>query len=107
MDTQIPYLDKLLWAYDNDKELYNELTKLAVKSSYGYIFNKQRYAPYFSANINVTKEIGKYLSISFFAHNFFYSMQKIKNEQTGNELSLFDSSLIAPFNYGISFKLKL
>ena len=34
-------------------------------------------------------------------------MQKIKNEQTGNETSLFDSSLITPFNYGISFKLKL
>lgn len=34
-------------------------------------------------------------------------MQKIKNWQTGNEGSLFASSLVTPFNYGISFKLKL
>lgn len=107
MDTKVPFMDKLLWAYDNDKDLYNELTKLAVKSSYGYIFKKQSYSPYFSANLNVSKEIGKYLTVSFFANNFFYNMQKIKNEQTGNETSLFDSSLITPFNYGISFKLKL
>lgn len=107
MDTKVPFMEKLLWAYDNDKELYNELTKLAVKSSYGYIFKRQSYSPYFSANINVSKEIGKYLTVSFFANNFFYSTQKIKNEQTGNKVSLFDLSLIAPFNYGISFKLKL
>lgn len=107
METKVPFMEKLLWAYDHDKDLYNELTKLAVKSSYGYIFKKQSYAPYFSANLNVSKEIGKYLTVSFFANNFFYSKQKIKNAQTGNEMSLFDSSLIAPFNYGISFKLKL
>ena len=107
METKVPFMEKLLWACDHDKDLYNELTKLAVKSSYGYIFKKQSYAPYFSANLNVSKEIGKYLTVSFFANNFFYSKQKIKNAQTGNEMSLFDSSLIAPFNYGISFKLKL
>ena len=107
METKVPFMEKLLWAYEHDKGLYNELTKMAVKTSYGYIFKKQSYAPYFSANLNVSKEIGKYLSVSFFANNFFYSTQKIKNHQTGNELSLFDSSLITPFNYGISFKLKL
>lgn len=107
METKVPFMEKLLWAYEHDKGLYNELTKMAVKTSYGYIFKKQRYAPYFSANLNVSKEIGKYLSVSFFANNFFYSTRRIKNHQTGNELSLFDSSLITPFNYGISFKLKL
>lgn len=107
MDTKVPFMEKLLWAHEHDKGLYNELTKMAVKTSYGYIFKKQSYAPYFSANLNVSKEIGKYLSVSFFANNFFYSTQKIKNRQTGNELSLFDSSLITPFNYGISFKVKI
>jgi hypothetical protein len=96
-----------LWAAEHDKELYNELSKLVVKSTTGYMFRKQGYSPYFSANLNVSKEIGKYLTVSFFANNFFYSMQKIKNWQTGNEGSLFASSLVTPFNYGISFKLKL
>ena len=40
-------------------------------------------------------------------HGFLIQMQKIKNWQTGNEGSLFASSLVTPFNYGISFKLKL
>lgn len=107
MEEKIPFIDKFLWAYQNDRELYNELSKLVVKSSTGYMFKKQGYSPYFSANLNVTKEIGKYLSLSFFANNFFYSMQKIKNWQTGTENSLFASGLVTPFNYGISFKLKL
>ena len=72
------------------------------------MFRKQGYSPYFSANLNVSKEIGKYLTVSFFANNFFYSMQKIKNWQTGNRgVYCFASSLVTPFNYGISFKLKL
>lgn len=71
------------------------------------MFRKQGYSPYFSANLNVSKEIGKYLTVSFFANNFFYSLQKIKNWQTDNEESLFASSQVTPFNYGISFKLKL
>ena len=107
MDEKVPFLEKFFWAYENDKGLYNELSKLVIKSNTGYMFKKQGYSPYFSANLNVTKEIGQYLTVSFFANNFFYSMQKIKNWQTGNENSLFASSLITPFNYGISFKIKL
>lgn len=107
MHTQIPFLEKFVWAYDNDRALYNELSKLVVKSNTGYMFRKQGYSPYFSANLNVTKEIGKYLTVSFFANNFFYSLQKVKIWQTGTEGSLYGSSLITPFNYGVSFKLKL
>lgn len=107
METKIPFMEKFLWAYENDKSLYNELAKLAVKSSAGYLFKRQSCSPYFSANLNVSKEIGRHFTVSFFANNFFYSMQKIKNGQTGNEMSLFDSGLLTPFNYGISFKLKL
>ena len=57
-------------AAEHDKELYNELSKLVVKSTTGYMFRKQGYSPYFSANLNVSKEIGKYLTVSFFANNF-------------------------------------
>lgn len=107
MDNKIPFKEKLTWAYNNDKILYEELSKLAIKSSTGYIFARQGYTPYFSANLNVTKEIGKNLTVSFFANNFLYTMQKTKNKQTGNYLSLFGSGLVTPFNYGISFKLKI
>ena len=107
MGTRIPFMEKFLWSAEHDKELYNELSKLVVKSTTGYMFRKQGYSPYFSANLNVSKEIGKYLTVSFFANNFFYSLQKIKNWQTDNEESLFASSQVTPFNYGISFKLKL
>ena len=107
MNTKIPFQEKFLWAYENDKQLYSDLSALVVKSSTGYMFREQRYSPYFSANINVTKEIGEYLTLSFFANNFFYSMQKIKAYHTGLEESLFNSSRISPFNYGLSIKLKL
>ena len=70
METRIPFMEKFLWAAEHDKELYNELSKLVVKSTTGYMFRKQGYSPYFSANLNVSKEIGKYLTVSFFANNF-------------------------------------
>ena len=82
METCIPFMEKFLWAAEHDKELYNELSKLVVKSTTGYMFRKQGYSPYFSANLNVSKEIGKYLTVSFFANNFFYSMQKIKDRKS-------------------------
>lgn len=107
MDNKIPFKEKLIWAYDNDKILYEELSKLAIKSSTGYIFARQGYTPYFTANLNVTKEIGKNLTVSFFANNFLYTMQRVKNKQTGNYFTLFGSGLVTPFNYGISFKLKI
>ena len=107
MNTKIPFEEKFLWAYQNDKQLYSDLSALVLKSSTGYMFREQRYSPYFSANINVTKEIGKFLTLSFFANNFFYSMQKVKAYHTDQEESLFNSSRISPFNYGLSIKLKL
>ena len=65
MEIRIPFMEKFLWAAEHDKELYNELSKLVVKSTTGYMFRKQGYSPYFSANLNVSKEIGKYLTVSF------------------------------------------
>lgn len=107
MQTKIPFMEKYVWASTHDKNLYNELSKLVVKSNTGYMFRKQGYSPYYAVNLNVTKEIGKYLTVSFFADNFLYSLQKVKERETGNRISLYDSSLVTPFNYGISFKLKL
>lgn len=103
----IPFKEKFLWAYEHDKDLYNDLSKLVVRTSYGYTFNKQKISPYFSANINITKEIGNHVTVAFYANNFFDSLRKVKNYQTGNEVSLFGSGYIPSFNYGVSLKLKL
>lgn len=107
MNTKVPFMEKYVWASKNDPQMYSDLTALVLKSSTGYMFRKQSYSPYFSANINVTKEIGNYLTLSFFANNFFYSMQKVKANHTGIDETLFNSGRISPFNYGLSIKIKL
>lgn len=107
LNTRIPFRDKFLWAYENDRQLYNDLSKLVMRSNTGYTFKEWKYSPYFSANINVTKEIGDHLTVAFYANNFFNSMQKIKAWHTGTEQSLFASGRIPAFSYGISLKVKL
>ena len=107
MNTKIPFMEKYIWASKNDPKLYSDLSQLVVKSNTGYMFREQGYRPYFSANFNVTKEIGDFLTLSFFANNFIYSMQKVKKKDTGFTTSLYNSGLIPRFNYGLSIKLKL
>ena len=107
MNTLIPFKEKFLWAKENNPQLYSELSELVLRSPTGYTFMEQSYSPYYSVNLNITKEIGDYLTLSFFANNFFYSMQKVKAHHTGLEESLFNSNRISPFNYGLSIKLKL
>lgn len=107
MNTKIPFMEKYIWASKNDPQLYSDLSQLVVKSNTGYMFREQGYQPYFSANFNVTKEIGDMLTLSFFANNFIYSMQKVKAKDTGNMMSMYNSGLIPRFNYGLSVKIKL
>lgn len=102
----VPFMEKFQWAKENDPDLYNQLAKLVVKSGYGYSFNENRISPYFSANLSVTKEIGNIASISFFANNFFNNMGKVTSSQNDNEISLFGSSYIPSFYYGLTLKLK-
>jgi len=107
MDTEIPFLEKFLWAKENDGDLYNDLTTLVKKTSNSYFFKAKKYSPYFSANINLTKEIGDHFSITFKATNFFNNTGRITNSQTDNETSLYKNSKIASFYYGLSMRLKL
>ena len=66
--------------YANRQELidagYNNILRNINKSYY----IKESYSPYCRFNLNVTKEIGDYLRISFFANNMFrsYPMQRSK-----------------------------
>lgn len=106
LNTRTPFLEKFIWAKDNDVALYNELAKMVVKNNYDYYFNESKISTYYSANLAVTKEIGKYASLSFFANNFFNNMAKVRSTWAGTESSLFGSSYIPAFNYGASLRLK-
>ena len=94
-------MEKFLWAAEHDKELYNELSKLVVKSTTGYMFRKQGYSPYFSANLSITKEIGDHVSISFYANNFTNSRPFVASYASGVKV------VFTPdFYYGLTVRLK-
>lgn len=103
----IPFAERLLWAKDNDQVLYSDLTKLVVRSNFPYVMNPNRLSAYYSANLSVTKEIGDHVSVSFYANNFFNNMQTVHSSQTNLDTSLFGSSYIPSFYYGLSLRLKL
>jgi hypothetical protein len=107
MNTLIPFAEKFEWARDNDRTLYNELAKLVQSTNTGYYFNAARLSSYYSANISITKEIGDFASISFYALNFTNNMQRVKSSDTGLESSIYGSSYIPAFYYGLSLKLKI
>jgi len=103
-DTKIPFYEKYLWARDNDRNLYNDLTALVYRSYYNYYYAKDYYSPYFSANVSVTKEIGDLASISFYANNFFRNFGRVYSTRTRQYSSV--SSFIPAFYYGLTLRLK-
>lgn len=104
---RIPFAEALLAAKDNDPALYQQLSRLIVRSNTAYYFNPQDISSYYSANFSITKEIGRWVSLSFYANNFLNNMSTIKNSQTGLESSLFSSGYIPKFYYGASIRIKL
>lgn len=107
MNTKVPFREKYLWAYEHNKTLYNDLTKMVVTSNYNYLFRPNRLSSYFSANIKVSKEIGQKYKLSFFANNFLNTLQKVRGYNNGGEQTLYNNGLVAPFYYGMSLKIKL
>lgn len=107
LETKIPFAERFLWAKENDKTLYNELAKMVLKTNYNYYFNEAQYSAYYSANINLTKEIGDRISISFMANNFFNNMKQVNYSWNGNNLSLYRSGKIPQLYYGVSLRVKL
>ena len=104
---RIPFAQALEDAAANDPALYQQLCKLIVRSNTSYYFNPQDISSYYSANFSITKEIGRSISLSFYANNFFNNMSMVRNSQTGLETSLFGSGYIPKFYYGLSVRLKL
>jgi hypothetical protein len=89
------------------ESFYSDLSKLVVRSNYAYTMNPNRLTAYYSANLSITKEIGDHVSLSFYANNFFRNMSKVHSSQTDLYTSLFESSYIPSFYYGLSLRLKL
>ena len=106
-DVAQPFAEKFTWARDNDPALFNELAQLVIKTNYNYNLNPDRISAYFSGNINITKEIGDHVSISFLANNFWNSMARVKSSQTGLRTTIYNGGYIPPFYYGISMRVKL
>ena len=106
-DTKIPFAEKFQWAKDNDATLYNDLQNLVVHPNTAYVMNANRISAYYSANLSVTKEIGDHVSISFYANNFFNNMKTVHSSQTDLDASLFSSTYIPSYYYGLSLRLKL
>ena len=104
---RIPFAEALLAAKDNNPTLYRQLSNLIVRSNTAYYFNPQDVSAYCSANFSVTKEIGRWVSLSFYANNFFNNLASVRNAQTGLKTSLFDSGYIPKFYYGASVRVKL
>lgn len=104
---RIPFAEALLAANDNNPALYRQLSNLIVRSNTAYYFNPQDISAYGSANFSVTKEIGRWVSLSFYANNFFNNLAAVHNKQTGLKTSLFDSGYIPKFYYGASVRVKL
>lgn len=70
-------------------------------SSNAYSFNRGGYAPYVSANISVTKEIGDSIALSFHANNFTNSRKAVESYSTGV------SAIFTPsFYYGLTCRVK-
>ena len=106
-DEKIPFAEKFLWAKGNDPTLYNDLCNLVVKSNTPYTMDPNRISAYYSANLSITKEIGDHVSVSFYANNFFNNMKTVHSSQTDLNTSLFSSSYIPSYYYGLSLRLKL
>ena len=104
---RIPFAEALMAAKDNNPALYRQLSNLIVRSNTAYYFNPQDMSAYGSANFSVTKEIGRWGSLSFYANNFFNNLAAVRNKQTGLKTSLFDSGYIPKFYYGASVRVKL
>lgn len=105
--TLIPFAEKYKWAKDNDPTLYTDLQKLIATSNTDYYFQPYTVTPYFSLNLSVTKEISDIGSISFYATNFLNNISSVSSSWSYGSGTLYNSSYIPTFYYGMTLRLKI
>ncbi|MBQ8839104.1 MAG: TonB-dependent receptor [Bacteroidales bacterium] len=94
-------LDGNVFPFTEAEAANPDFYNLILKSSNAYTFAQDGYDPYFSANLSITKEIGKNISLSFFANNFTNSRRAVTSYATGV------SVIFTPaFYYGLTCRLK-
>lgn len=106
LNKPIPFAEKFLWAKQNDPALYNELAKLVIRTNYNYYFNPNKTSIYFSGNINVTKELRRWATITFNARNFLNNMALVHSTWSSSDYTLYGSGNIPATYYGITLRLK-
>ena len=79
-----------------------EFTNLILYPGNDYMFLQDGYGAYASANLSITKEIGKHVSLSFFANNFTNARPYVVSKATGV------AAIFTPnFYYGLTCRIKL
>ena len=78
-----------------------EFAPLTLYPANDYLFDQDGYAPYASANLSITKEVGDHVSVSFFANNFTNARPTVYSMATGV------GAIFTPdFYYGLTCRLK-
>ena len=92
---QLYYIDPSRLGEDEFKLLKRQVeTKLYIKESFD---------PMFTFNLNLTKELGDYLRVSFFANNMFRSYNHPVSKRSPGTKK--DNRAI-PFFYGLELSMK-
>lgn len=103
---------KPYWFADEGIE-FEDINALKA-SSYGYMYRdanhnaaiRESYHPYFCFNMNVTKELGEMVRVSFFANNMFRNYPRRKSERnTGGELLM--NSTSRRYYFGVELQVTL
>lgn len=103
---------KAYWFADQDIE-FADLDDFKA-SDYGYMYRdanhlseiRESYHPYFLFNMNVTKEIGNIMRVSFFANNMFRSYPRRKSDRIPGGVLLMNS-LNNRYYFGVELQVTL
>lgn len=94
-------LDGVIHDFTAESAVDPALSRLILRSGNIYTFAQDGYGFWCSANLSITKEIGKHISLSFFANNFTNSRAYVKSMATG-----VGAILTPSFYYGLTCRFK-
>lgn len=95
-------LDGTVERFTEEMVFNPEYQNLILRPNNDYVFLRDGYGSYASANLSITKEIGDHVSLSFFANNFTNSRPTVYSLATGVG-AIFTPS----FYYGLTCRIKL
>lgn len=85
-----------------DQDLKRRLATLILSTDHSFYFQNTGTLPYFMANLRVTKEIGNYAALSFYANNFTNSLPIMKQKSRPNDIG---GRKNTPIYFGAEIKL--